>query len=163
SSMAAATPRATASLTALRACGRLMVMTATPPSTSADTASGMFAPPGTARRAGTAASLSLRLEPDTAVEADDLGVHVVVLDQRPDQGGELRRRPHPLGEDDRRGQLGLELLAGGPGPIDRGVDDARADGVHPDADGGEVPRGRDGHPDDPALRRGIGQLAGLAL
>ena len=34
SSMAAATPLATASLTALRACGRSMVMTATPPSTS---------------------------------------------------------------------------------------------------------------------------------
>ena len=36
SSMAAAMPLATASLTALRACGRLMVMTATPPSTSTD-------------------------------------------------------------------------------------------------------------------------------
>ena len=35
--MAAAMPLATASLTALRACGRLIVMTATPPSTSTDT------------------------------------------------------------------------------------------------------------------------------
>ena len=35
--MAAAMPLATASLTALRACGRLMVMTATPPSTSTET------------------------------------------------------------------------------------------------------------------------------
>src|SRR5580692_1951787 len=52
----------------------------------------------------------LGLEPDAAVEADDLGVHVVVLDQRPDQMAEFVGPPHPLGEDHRRHQLGLELL-----------------------------------------------------
>src|SRR5260370_26166202 len=36
----------------------------------------------------------LGLEPDPAVEADDLGVHVVVLDQGPHQVGELVRPPH---------------------------------------------------------------------
>src|SRR5580692_2351823 len=52
----------------------------------------------------------LGLEPDPAVEADDLGVHVVVLDQGPDQVPELIRPPHALGEHDRSHQLRLELL-----------------------------------------------------
>src|SRR6516162_5712086 len=41
---------------------------------------------------------SLGLEPDPAVEADHLGVHVVVLDQHADQMAEFIRPPHPLGE-----------------------------------------------------------------
>src|SRR5262249_40545444 len=103
----------------------------------------------------------LGLEPDPAVEADDLGVHVVVLDQRPDQPGELRSRAHALGEHDRGGQPGLEVLTGGPGAVDGGVDDARADRVYPHPDGREVTCGRHGHPDDAALGCGVGELAGL--
>src|ERR1700735_32300 len=146
---AAAMPRATSPLTALRACGRLIVMTAIPSSTSVRTASAITA--------------SLRLESEAAVEADDLGVHVVILDQRPDQVSELGRGSRPLGEDHGGGQLRLELLAGGTLAVYRRVDDARADGVDPHADGGQVTRGGDGHADDPALRRRVGDLAGLPL
>src|SRR5579875_2236550 len=38
---------------------------------------------------------SLGLEPDPAVEADHLGVHVVVLDERAHQVPELLRPPEP--------------------------------------------------------------------
>src|SRR5271165_1456439 len=105
----------------------------------------------------------LGLEPDAPVEADHLAVHVVVLDQRPDQVTEFIRPPHPLGEDDRRRQPGLELLGVLGGSVDRSVDDAGADRVHPYPDGREVPGGGQGHPDDAALGRGIGDLPGLAL
>src|SRR6516165_7339450 len=140
SSTAAAMPRATSPLTALRASGRLMVMTAIPPSTSVRTASSAI----------TASGL-LGLEPDAAVEADDLGVHVVVLDQRPDQVRELGRGAHPLGEDHRRGHPGLELLAARATAVDGRVDDAGGDGVHPHPDRGEVAGRGKGHADDPAL------------
>src|SRR5690348_18295125 len=48
-------------------------------------------------------------------------------------------------------------------PVDRGVDDARADRVHPDPDGGQVAGTGHGHADDAALGGGIRDLAGLAL
>src|SRR5262249_16478411 len=37
------------------------------------------------------------------------------------------------------------------------------DRVDPHADGGEVARGGNGHPDDPAFGRRVGDLSGLAL
>src|SRR6516164_1447804 len=172
SSMCAAMLRATASLTALRASGRLIVMMPMPSATSAKTASATSLPPWRSRERCTRRAVSPRrgrapgllwLESDAAVEADDLGVHVVVLDQRPDELGELGRGAHALGEHDRGGEPGLELLAGRPGAVDGGVDDPRADGVHPHPDGREVTCGRHGHPDDPALGRRVGQLAGLPL
>src|ERR1022692_423978 len=152
SSRAAAIPLATASLTALRAEGRSIVTTATGPSTSVSTASDTgVASPVRCRGLPPPAGRLLRLEPDTAVEPDYLGVHVVVLDQRPDQVCELGRRAHPLREHYRDGELRLELLAGGPCPIDGCVDDPWADRVDPDSDGGQVTGGRHGHADDPAL------------
>src|SRR5271165_7071141 len=83
SSMAAATPRATSPLTAFLASGRLMVMTAMPPLTSVRTASDI------------GWGSLLRLEANAAVEANYLGVHVIVLDECPRQLGELGRRSHP--------------------------------------------------------------------
>src|SRR4051812_40863715 len=121
-------PRATAPLTAFLAFGRLIVITATPSSTSVRTSSDMV-------------RTSLGLEADTAVEADGLGVDVVVLDQRAHQVRELGRLSHALGEDHRRGELLLELLGLLALAVDRRVDDAGADGVDPDADGGEVAGG----------------------
>src|SRR5690242_21014832 len=50
---------------------------------------------------------------------------------------------HALGEDHRGGQLGLELLGLRREAVDRGVDNARADGQHPDADRGQVTGGGD--------------------
>src|ERR1022692_1766803 len=114
-------------------------------------------------RTACAIATSLGLEPDAAVEADHLGVHVVVLDQGPHQMAELGCGSHPPGEDDRRGQPGLELVASRTRPVDRRIDDARTDGVHPDADGGQVPGGWHGHSDDPALGRRVGDLAGLSF
>src|SRR5580658_8297415 len=73
-------------------------------------------------RAGTRSLLGL--EPDPAVEADHLGVEVVVPDQAQHQVAELVRPPHPLGEHDRRHQAGLELLGVLAEPVDGGVDDA---------------------------------------
>src|SRR5919206_3121329 len=143
-------PWATAPLTAFLASGRLIVMTATPPSTSVRTASDIV-------------RTSLGLEADAAVEADDFGVHVVVLDQGTDEVGELRRPAHALGEDDRREELLLELLGLLALAVDRRVDDAGADRVDADADGGQVAGGGHGHADDAALGGGVGDLAGLAL
>src|SRR6266571_3266182 len=182
SSVARAMPRATSPLTAFLLSGRLIVMTAMPSSTvmriaSAIVTSLRLAPEVALRSRGRPAwpralapltwagtwQRSLGLEPDVAVEADDLGIDVVVLDQRPDQVAELLSGAHPLGEDDRRGEPGLELVTGRPGAVDRRVDDARADGVHPDTDGGKVPGGGHGHADDPALGSRVGNLAGLAL
>lgn len=94
---------------------------------------------------------SLRLEADAAVETDRLAVHVVVLDQGLDEVGELRRLAHPLRERDGRGELGLERLRGLALAVDRGVDDAGADGVDPDADRGEVARRRSVMPMIPPL------------
>ena len=85
SSNAPAMPFATAPLTAFLASGRLIVMTATPSSTSVSTASDIL-------------TTSLGLEADAAVEPDGLGVHVVVLDERPHQVGELLRPPIRLGK-----------------------------------------------------------------
>src|SRR5690348_11649376 len=140
-------PWATAPLMAFLASGRLIVMTATPPSTSVRTASDI--------------RTSLGLEADTAVETDDFGVDVVVLDQGADEVGELRRAAHALGEDDRRDELLLELLGLLALAVDRRVDDAGADGVDADADGGQVAGGGHGHADDAALGGGVGDLAGL--
>src|ERR1700688_3935116 len=53
---------------------------------------------------------SFRLEPDAAVEPDDLRVHVVVLDQHPHQLAELGWAPQALGEYHGRRQPGEELL-----------------------------------------------------
>src|SRR5487761_1249916 len=159
SSMAAAMPAETAPLTAFRASGRLIVMTATPSSTSMRTSS---ATPALQLLWSVRARL-LRLEPDAAVEPHDLGVHVVVLDQRAHQVGELSRRAKPLGKRHRRNQLGLELLAGLAGPVDGGVDDAGSDRVDPRADRREVTGRRDGHPDDAALGCRVGDLPGLPL
>src|ERR1700733_543067 len=161
-STAVAIPRATSPLTALRAAGRLMVMTATPSSTSVRTASSsaMAASlpgprpfrfrPGRGPLGPEPASgwNLLGLEPDAAVEADDVGVHVVVLDQRPDQERELGRRAHALGEDDGRDQALLELLAGLAGAVDRRVDDPGADRVDPHPDRGQVAGGRPGRAGD---------------
>src|SRR5215472_13034134 len=164
SSTALAMPRATSPLTAFLASGRLMVMTATPSLTSVRTASGIDFPSSPAAPTLPASSRSLfGLEPDATVEAEDLGVHVVILDQGAHEVPELGGRAHPLGEDHRGGELGLELLAGRAGAVDRRVDDAGADRVDPDADRCEVPRGRNCHPDDAALRGGVGKLSGLAL
>src|SRR5215469_3194905 len=151
SSTAPAIPRATSPLTAFLASGRLMVMTATPSLTSV-------------RTAGIGCDLSLlRLEPDAAVESDDLGVHVVVLNQRADQVRELSRRAHPLGEHDRGDQLRLEVLAAWGVAVDRRVDDAGADRVDADADGRQVPGRRNRHTDDAAFGRRVGELASLAF
>src|SRR5580700_4601225 len=72
------------------------------PAPSASARQPVIPPMGAAKRSGSeefrAPTSLLGLEPDAAVEADDLGVHVVVLDQRPDQLAELVRPPHPLGE-----------------------------------------------------------------
>src|SRR5450755_3432162 len=163
SSMAAAIPRATSPLTALRACGRLIVMTPIPSAASVSTAS-VIVTSLLIRVSAIVASLlvgSLGLEPDTAVKTDHLSVQVVVLDQRADQVSEFGGRAHPLRKDHRSGQLGLELLAVGPGAVDRRVNDARADGVDADADRGEIAGGGHGHADDPALGGGIRDLAGL--
>src|SRR5215469_1531556 len=162
SSTAAAMPRATSPLTAFLASGLLIVMTATPSPTSVRTASGI----GASLLAVIAISGSRRLlglEPDAAVEADDLGVHIVVLDQRADKVRELSSCAHSLGENDRSGQLGLELIAGGPAPVNRGVDDPRADRVHADPDRRKIARRRNGHADDAALGGRVGQLPSLAL
>src|ERR1035441_10458364 len=137
------------------------------PAPSASARQPVIPPMRAAQRSGSSrfrapASL-LGLEPDPAVEADDLGVHVVVLDKHPDQVAELIRPPHPLGEYYRADQLGLELLGVLREPVDGGVDDAGADRVHPHPDDAEVPCGRQGHPDDAALGRGVRDLAGLAL
>src|ERR1035437_5169271 len=163
SSSAAAMALATASLTALRAVGRSIVTTATGPSTSVSTASGTASPPVCCSALPPDPASLLRLEPDTAVEPDDLGVHVVVLDQRSDEVREFGGRTHPLREHHRCRELGLELLAGRSRSVDRRVDYPRADGVHPDTDGRQVPGGRHRHADDPALGRGVGDLACLSL
>src|SRR5205823_141485 len=60
-------------------------------------------------------------------------------------------------------ELGLPRVALRAGAVDGGVDDAGADRVDAHADGGEVTGGGHGHADDPALGRGVGDLAGLAL
>src|SRR5690606_2711823 len=151
SSRAAATPRAMAPLMAFLTFGRLSVMTAIPPSTSTRTSS------------DTATSGLLGLEADAAVQADDLGVDVVVLNQHPHQVGELRGTAHALGEHHRGHQLGLELLGVGGEAVDRGVDDAGADRVDPDADDGQVAGRGHGHADDAALGRRVGHLSYLAL
>src|SRR6185312_6911037 len=179
SSAWAASDRATAPLIALRASGRLMVRTATPSSTVLKTTSAMATSLGRGRgrvtpeadaarrrpaRAAPSVTLYLLgLEPDAAVEPDDLGVHIVVVDQGEGQLGELGAGAHALREHHRRGQLGLELLGLRREAVDRGVDDAGADGQHPDPDGGQVPRGGHGHADDAALGGRVGDLAGLAL
>src|SRR5215472_13733474 len=99
---------------------------------------------------------SLWLEPDAAVEADDLRVHVVILDERAHQLPEFFRPSQPLREHYRRRQPGEEFVrvAAGPGDalVDGRVNDARADRVHPDADDRQVARRGHRHPDDPALR-----------
>src|SRR5918992_393448 len=150
SSSAPAMPCATAPLTAFLALGRLIVMTATPPSTSTRTSSDML-------------NASLRLETDAAVETDRFSVHVVVLDEHADEVGELGRGTEALGEGDRRRELLLPLVRRLALAVDGGVDDARADRVHPYADHGQVAGGGHGHADDAALGRGVGELAGLAL
>src|SRR6185437_214136 len=171
-----AMPRATSPLTALRACGLSIVMTATLSATSVRMASAIAVPPDPRgaggcggewlRRTGAAPELwpgLLGLEADTAVEPDHFGVHVVIVDQRPDELRELGRRAHALGEHHRSDQLGLELIACRPGTVDRRVDDAWTDGVDPYPDRAEVPRGGDGHPDNAALGRRVGDLTGLTL
>src|SRR6266545_5991922 len=100
-------------------------MTATPPSTSTRTSSDML-------------SASLRLEADTTVETDRLGVHVVVLDERAHELGELRRRAQALGERDRRGELLLPFVGRLALAVNGSVDDPGADRVDPDADHGQV-------------------------
>src|ERR1035437_7419968 len=132
SSSAAAMAPATASLTALRAVGRSIVTTATGPSTSVSTASGTASPPVCCSALPPDPASLLRLEPDTAVEPDDLGVHVVVLDQRSDEVREFGGRTHPLREHHRCRELGLELLAGRSRSVDRRVEFRPAACVHPD-------------------------------
>src|SRR5215469_1497237 len=118
SSIAPAMPRATSPLTALRACGLSIVMTATLSATSVRIASAIAVPPDRRRTINVARGrLSMRwpgllgLESDAAVEPDHFGIHVVVVDQRPDELGELGRGAHPLGKDDWRDQLRLEIIA----------------------------------------------------
>src|SRR5579875_181367 len=105
----------------------------------------------------------LRLEADAGVEANYFGVHIVVGYQGANEVGELVGAAHALGEDDGSAEPGLEVRGALARTVDGGVDDAGADRVHADADGREVPGGGHGHPDDAALGRGIGDLAGLAL
>src|SRR5260221_13770309 len=62
-----------------------------------------------APRGGSLYFLSFGLEPDAAVEPDDVGIHVIVLDQRPDELGELGGGAHPLGEHPGGDTPGLKL------------------------------------------------------
>src|SRR5260370_15640602 len=69
-----------------------------------------------APRGGSLYFLSFGLEPDAAVEPDDLGIHVIVLDQRPDELGELGGGAHPLGEHHGGDHPGLNSSLPGPAP-----------------------------------------------
>src|SRR5580700_7393457 len=110
---------------------------------------------------------SLRLEPDAAVEPNDLRIHIVVLDQRAHQMAELIRPPESLRKYHWCRQPGKELVgvpaAAGDRLVDRGEDDPRADRVDPDADDRKVTRRWNRHPDDPALGCRVGDLPRLAL
>jgi glutamate N-acetyltransferase / amino-acid N-acetyltransferase len=114
--------------------------------------------------------VAIRGHADAAVDPDGLGVHVAVGDaldstiERELARGRRRRgawgtaRPSALGE-----QVLLERLAGLALAVDRGVDQARGDGVDPDADGREVAGDRQGHADHAALGGRVAGLADLAV
>src|SRR5690242_733355 len=91
---------------------------------------------------------SLRLHADAAVDADGLGVHVTVRDQLDRERRELLGRAEAVREEHADLESLLELLRALALPVDRRVDQTGRDGVHPDADGGEVSRDRQGHADD---------------
>src|SRR5439155_12895683 len=95
------------------------------------------------------------------VEADRLAVDVVVADDLLHQAGEVGRVAEALGEGDAVGQrLALRL---GHEPEQGRVEDARSDGDHADTGRRQVARRRQGEADDARLRRGVGDLADLAV
>src|SRR5680860_314877 len=101
--------------------------------------------------------------PDAAVDADGLGVHVGIGHALDDHAGQLVGRTESLGVQHALAELGLERLGVLPLAVDRGVEQPWSDGVHADADGGEVTGHRQGHADDTALGCGVRRLADLAV
>jgi hypothetical protein len=103
--------------------------------------------------------LFLRRHPEGAVHADRLAVEVVVLGEHQHELRVLVRPREPLRERDARGQRRVHL-----GPQrrqHRRVNDARRDGVDPDAVARQVAGGGDRHPDDAALGSRVGDLPDL--
>ena len=92
---------------------------------------------------------------------DDLAVEVVVLDDALGQLGVLGRAAHPLGEGHLRTPVLLELV--GSLAVGGRVDGARRDGIHPDAQRRQVPRGDERHAEHAALGRRVGELTDLAF
>src|ERR687897_1282844 len=106
---------------------------------------------------------SLGLHAHATVDADDLGVHVAVAEQLDGHARELVGGAEALGEEHVALELLLELLAGLALAVDRRVDEAGRDAVHPDSDRGQVAGDRQRDADHAALRRRVARLADLAV
>src|ERR1700704_1507054 len=102
-----------------------------------------------------------RRHPKRPVQPNDLAVEHWVLDDGLDELGELRRFAEAVRERHRGTQRLTRLLR--EEREQRRVEEARRDRDHADARGGEVAGGGERHPHDPALRRGVGELADLAV
>src|SRR6202011_4428301 len=107
------------------------------------------------------ASISLRVEPDGAVESDDMSVDVAVGHQVLDELRKLLGSTESAWE----GHFALQCIdeIGGrlvpcPGPYG-----ARGHGVDTDPDSGQVARGDHRHADDSGFCRSVGDLADLSL